>query len=100
MKTTLIFIGVILVLILTIYILGKVIKSKNITLKEKEQLIKTLKDNINSLVLFSAKNNEILQAEVKHMQELKDAQTDEEVNAIISNIINANNKRVQNTAKK
>lgn len=100
MKTTLIFIGVILVLILTIYILGKVIKSKNTTLKEKEQLIKTLKDNINSLVLFSAKNNEILQAEVQYMQELKDAHTDEEVNAIVSNIINANNKRVQNTAKK
>ena len=59
-------------------------------------MITALKKNLNSIVFYSAKMQDINAEKAQFVQEITNAQTDEEVNSIIANIINSNNDRVQN----
>ena len=59
-------------------------------------MITALKQNLNSIVFYSAKIQDITAEKAQFVQEITNAQTDEEVNSIVANIINSNNDRVQN----
>lgn len=96
MKTVLVFVCIVFVLLLIIYFLCRSLKDKNQTIKEQDKMITALKKNLNSIVFYSAKMQDINAEKSQFVQEITNAQTDEEVNSIVANIINSNNDRVQN----
>ena len=93
---------IILALIAIIIILIWVIFSLKNELKEKEKRIENLKAetekehyNLEKMLEYFDKILEVANDEKKTEQKIDNAKTDEELFSIVSDIVNANNRRVQ-----
>jgi predicted Holliday junction resolvase-like endonuclease len=95
-KTILILSGVIFLLIVAIVILFLILKKKNKEVRDLSGEVKALQSSIKILSEYIKRINDIKTDKEDFAERIAGAESDEEIENILNDIISANNGRVQN----
>lgn len=96
MKAILILSGVILLLIIAIVIMSFILKKKNKDIRDLTGEVKALQNSIKILSEYIKRINDIKTDKEDFAERIAGAESDEEIENILNDIISANNDRVQN----